>query len=114
MNVNVQFREEGNRIYGVIEGEIDTYTAPMLREELEVITINKSSIIELDLSKVTYMDSTGLGVFVAFYKKVLKENAELKLVRLSSRLARLFEITGLSELMDIETDKKVEPANECI
>jgi len=55
-----------------------------------------------------------LGVFVAFYKKVLKENANLKLVRLSGRLARLFEITGLSELMDIETDKKVEPANECI
>jgi anti-sigma B factor antagonist len=114
MNVNVQFREEENKIYGIIEGEIDTFTAPILRDELDIISIKENMNIELDLSKVTYMDSTGLGVFVAFYKKVLKENANLKLVRLSGRLARLFEITGLSELMDIETDKKVEPANECI
>ncbi|MED3662984.1 STAS domain-containing protein [Ureibacillus sp. FSL K6-8385] len=114
MNVNVQFRAEENCIYGIIEGEIDTFTAPVLREELDVINLKEGMNIELDLSKVTYMDSTGLGVFVAFYKKVIKENAKLKLVRLSKRLARLFEITGLSELMDIETDKKVEPANECI
>ncbi|MFC5559433.1 STAS domain-containing protein [Ureibacillus thermophilus] len=114
MNVNVQFREEENQIYGIIEGELDTFTAPILKEELDELSIKENMNVELDLSRVTYMDSTGLGVFVAFYKKVLKENANLKLVRLSSRLARLFDITGLSELMDIETDKKVEPANECI
>lgn len=114
MNVNVQIRKEEHCIYGMIEGEIDTFTAPILREELEMIAIKEKMNIELDLSKVSFMDSTGLGVFVAFYKRVLKENANLKLVRLSNRLSRLFEITGLSELMDIETDKKVEPANEHI
>ncbi|NLY79733.1 MAG: STAS domain-containing protein [Lysinibacillus sp.] len=114
MNVNVQFREEENILYGMIEGEIDTFTAPALREELEAITIKEKATVELDLSKVTFMDSTGLGVIIAFYKKVLRENANLKLVHLSARLTRLFEITGLSELMDIESTKKVEPANECI
>ena len=33
MNVNVQFREDGNVLRGYIEGEIDTFTAPVLREE---------------------------------------------------------------------------------
>lgn len=108
MNVNVQFREDGNVLFGFIEGEIDTYTAPILREELESIRISNNLSIELDLSKVNYMDSTGLGVFVAFYKKVIRENGQLKLVRLSNRLSRLFEITGLSELMDIESNEKVE------
>lgn len=108
MNVNVQFREDGNIVRGYIEGEIDTYTAPILREELEAVQIREGRLIELDLSKVNYMDSTGLGVFVAFYKKVMKENASLKLVSLSNRLVRLFEITGLSELMNIETDEELE------
>lgn len=54
------------------------------------------------------MDSTGLGIFVAFYKKVIRENGSLKLVNLSSRLVRLFEITGLSEIMSIETDEELE------
>ena len=108
MNVNVQFREDGNVLRGYIEGEIDTFTAPVLREELDSVRIVEGRLIELDLSKVNYMDSTGLGVFVAFYKKVTRENASLKLVSLSSRLVRLFEITGLSELMRIETDVELE------
>ena len=78
MNVNVQFREDGDVLKGYIEGEIDTYTAPILREELETVQIVEGRKIELDLSKVNYMDSTGLGIFVAFYKKVTKENASLK------------------------------------
>lgn len=108
MNVNVQFREDGSVLRGYIEGEIDTFTAPILREELETVRIVEGRKIELDLSKVNYMDSTGLGIFVAFYKKVIRENASLKLVNLSNRLVRLFEITGLSELMSIETDEELE------
>ncbi|MGM9950567.1 MAG: STAS domain-containing protein [Lysinibacillus sp.] len=114
MNVNVQFREDGNVMRGFVEGEIDTFTAPILREELDSIRINEGLVIELDLSKVSYMDSTGLGIFVAFYKKVVREKGEFKLVGLTDRLVRLFEITGLSELMNIETDKKVEISNESI
>ncbi len=106
MNVNVQFRGEGDLLLGFIEGELDTFTAPTLRDEFNSISISQGLVIELDLSNVKFMDSTGLGVFVAFYKKVMKENAHLKLVNLSSRLTRLFEITGLSELMDIETADK--------
>lgn len=108
MNVNVQFREDGNVLRGYIEGEIDTFTAPILREGLETVRIVEGRNIELDLSKVNYMDNTGLGIFVAFYKKVIREKASLKLVNLSSRLVRLFDITGLSELMSIETDEKLE------
>jgi anti-sigma B factor antagonist len=108
MNVNVQFREDGDLLLGFIEGEIDTFTAPTLRDELDSIRISEGLLVELDLSSVTFMDSTGLGVFVAFYKKVIKENAHLKLVKLTARLTRLFEITGLSELMDIEMVEKGE------
>ena len=108
MDVNVQFREEGKVLRGYIEGEIDTFTAQVLREELETVKIIEGRYIELDLSKVNYMDSTGLGIFVAFYKKVMRENAQLKLVGLSNRLVRLFKITGLSELMSIETNEELE------
>ena len=114
MNINVYFREDDERYRGFVEGEIDTFTAPILREELDRIKITERLTIELDLSKVSYMDSTGLGIIVAFYKKVTREQAELKLVNLTSRLKRLFEITGLSELMNIESNEKVEVSNESI
>ncbi|WP_042476932.1 STAS domain-containing protein [Bacillus ndiopicus] len=114
MNINVKFQKDGEVVHGYIDGEIDTYTAPILREELDALEIEKDLLVQLDLSKVSYLDSTGLGIFVAFYKKVVKENAHFKLVGLTARLVRLFEITGLSELMDIETNTKVEYNNESI
>ena len=51
------------------------------------------------------MDSSGLGVLVAFYKKVIKENTSLKLLNPSERMMRMFNITGLSQFMDIEIKK---------
>ncbi|GLC89395.1 STAS domain-containing protein [Lysinibacillus piscis] len=108
MDIIVYFKEQNQQLYGFIEGEIDTFTAPKLRDELENIKFNENRDIVLDLSKVHYMDSTGLGIFVAFYKRALREAGQVKLVGLSIRLRRLFEITGLSDLMDIETDKEVE------
>jgi len=114
MDMVVHFKKEETKLYGFVEGEIDTFTASGLREELEAVNIIKGMDIELDLSKVNYMDSTGLGILVAFYKRALREESKVKIVGLSKRLQRLFEITGLSELMDIETDKKVELSNEGI
>ena len=114
MNINVQFREEDKMMRGFIEGEIDTFTAPILREEFDAIRMKEGQIIEVNLSKVTYLDSTGLGIFVAFYKKAMRENVTLKLVGLTNRLIRLFEITGLKDLMIIEVDEKVRTGNESI
>jgi anti-sigma B factor antagonist len=112
MQVYIQFREEGEVLRGYVEGEIDTYTSTILRQELETVTIKGNQPIELNLSKVSYMDSTGLGIFVAFYKKVVREEGSLKLIGLSPRLMRLFEITGLSEFMNIESDEKVGSTND--
>lgn len=97
-----------NTIYGELEGEFDTYTAPTLRDQLDTIEIVEGVNIVLDFENVTYIDSSGLGVIVAFYKKIVKYNGNLKLVNLSNKLKRLFEITGLSELITIETKKKVD------
>ncbi|MER2000068.1 MAG: STAS domain-containing protein [Lysinibacillus sp.] len=114
MNINVRFREEGKFMKGFVEGEIDTFTAPILREELDSIRMEEGQTIEINLSKVTYMDSTGLGIFVGFYKKASREKVAIKLVGLTNRLARLFEITGLKDLMIIEVDEKVGTGNESI
>lgn len=114
MDAAIHFKKEDAKLRGFVEGEIDTFTASVLRDELEAVKITEGLEIYIDLSKVQYMDSTGLGIFVAFYKRAIRENGKVKLIGLSKRLQRLFEITGLSELMDIETDEKVELSNEGI
>lgn len=87
-----------------IAGEIDAFTAPQLREELLPLAEGKNQSIVISLKDVSYLDSTGLGVFVGLFKQLKKNEGELKLVELSDRLKRLFEITGLSNIITIATN----------
>lgn len=105
---SIQILSGDNKVFGKLEGEIDAFTAPKLRAELESIEIVQGIDIVLDFKNVSYMDSAGLGIIVAFYKKVVKGNGKLKLVNLSNKLNRLFEITGLNKLINIEINKKVD------
>ncbi|WP_335872377.1 anti-sigma factor antagonist [Bacillus sp. 2205SS5-2] len=90
-----------------VNGEIDAYTAPKLREDLLLLVDQKEQVVmNVDLSEVTYMDSTGLGVFVGLFKQLKAQNGELYLTGLSDRLKRLFEITGLSDIMNVNSETK--------
>ena len=91
-------------LYIEVEGEIDAYTAPQLKERAAAIEWTDETVVKMDLSKVTYMDSTGLGVFVGIYKRATAAGSAFQLRGLNDRLYRLFEITGLNEVIDIEKE----------
>lgn len=102
MNIQVELLEKDSVQRFKIIGEIDAFTAPVLQERLASVEKVEEMQAELDLSEVGYMDSTGLGVFVGFYKAVKANGGHVKIIGVNKRLKRLFEITGLDEIMDIE------------
>ncbi|KAB7663464.1 anti-sigma factor antagonist [Bacillus sp. B1-b2] len=103
MNIIIDVKEQDMNVEVKITGEIDAYTAPKLRERIFSYSEKEGIVMVIDLSEVNYMDSTGLGVFVGLFKNVRSNNGEFKLVGLSSRLIRLFEITGLADIIDINS-----------
>ncbi len=108
MELQVELLEENSVQRFKIVGEIDAFTAPKLRESLASAEEMKDMKAELDLSEVEYMDSTGLGVFVGFFKAVKANGGHVRIVGVNSRIMRLFEITGLSEIMDIVMEESRE------
>lgn len=104
MDLTVHIKEIDNQVMVKINGEIDAYTAPKLRESLKQFESKKNIHMIVDLSDVSYMDSTGLGVFVGLFKLLRGNEGGLKLTGLSPRLKRLFQITGLAEIMGINTE----------
>jgi anti-sigma B factor antagonist len=105
MKVNIEKHQSDDKeIFVSVSGEIDAYTAPKLREELLPLTEGKNKVITVNLKDVSYMDSTGLGVFVGLLKQLNNNEGELKLIELSERMKRLFKITGLSTIMNITED----------
>lgn len=101
MDLDLNVREEGS--YSVLEvaGEIDVYTAPKLREKLiELVNEGKFHLV-VDLEKVDFLDSTGLGVLVGGLKRVRAHDGSLDLVCTQERILKIFRITGLTKVFGI-------------
>ncbi|MFL6516714.1 MAG: anti-sigma factor antagonist [Bacillus sp. (in: firmicutes)] len=107
MDIKVDKQQNNGKTFVFVAGEIDAYTAPKLREELLPLGEKPNQSLTVSLKDVSYIDSTGLGVFIGLFKLIMKNNGELKLVNLSDRLERLFQITGLSNIIDISTNSEV-------
>jgi anti-sigma B factor antagonist len=98
-----------------LEGEVDVYTAPQLKQQM--ITLLEEGHVEMvvDLSKVEYLDSTALGVLIGGLKRVRERDGNLPLIVPSPRIRRVFEITGLDKIFDIygsENEAKAEMAGK--
>ncbi len=86
---------------GVISvlGEIDLSTASRVREAVgDHIDAGVCRLV-LDLSEVTFMDSTGLGLLVGAHKATTARGGGLRVVCDNPRLLRLLAVTGLSRSM---------------
>ena len=82
-------------------GEIDEYTAPRLRELfINLVNETKYQII-VNVDKVEFLDSTGLGVLTGGLKRVRAHDGSLDLVCTQERLMKIFRITGLTKVFGI-------------
>jgi anti-sigma B factor antagonist len=84
-----------------VQGEIDMYTAPRLRELLIDLVSRGSYQLIVNLDKVGFLDSTGLGVLVGGLKRVRAHDGSLDLVCTQQRILKIFRITGLTEVFGI-------------
>jgi len=79
-------------------GRITSSTSSLLQSTIQTVIPEKKTIV-LDLSKVTYMDSSGLGALVRVWVSAKREGCELKLVSLGQRVRELLHLTGLEKVL---------------
>ena len=80
-------------------GEVDVYTAPMLREQIRELAAKGAVHLIADLGQVDFIDSTGLGVLVGGLKRLREAGGSLALVISAPRILRIFQITGLTKAL---------------
>ena len=79
-----------------VAGELDLHSAPQLRAEaVRAIESQSPPRIIIDLSGVTFLDSTGVGVLVGALKRAREAGGALQFCNAQTRVNRIFEITGL-------------------
>jgi len=84
-----------------VEGEIDIYTAPRLRELLIDLVSQGNYQLIVNLDKVEFLDSNGLGVLVGGLKRARAHDGSLDLVCTRERILKIFKITGLTKVFGI-------------
>lgn len=82
-------------------GELELHNAPRLREELKRICETDKPRCVVNMSDVSFIDSTGVGVLVGALKRAREHGGSLALACPQPRVRRVFEITGLLQALPI-------------
>jgi anti-sigma B factor antagonist len=101
MNLSLTVSSTGARNVLEVRGEVDLHSAPQLQDRLlQLIGPGQPSVV-VDLTGLSFLDSTGLGVLVAARNEAERAGTALKLVCSSDRMLKLFRITGLDAAFEI-------------
>ena len=84
-----------------VSGDVDLYVAGDLKDRLSEAADDGASVLVLDFSQVTFVDSMGLGVLVGGMKRLRGQGGELHLVASRPELQRILEITGMDRIIPL-------------
>ena len=106
MHELVHIDEEARCAVVTLRGELDAHDAPRLRAGFAKAAEMAGELAEgprvvLDLTAVTFLDSTGLGTIVGALRRLREAEGELLVVLPESPARRIFEITGLDQVLSV-------------
>ncbi len=99
--MQIKSRIVNKTLYVLLSGELDEYTAQGVRKNLDTLFDTEKGFVQIvmDLSELTFMDSTGVGVLIGRYKKMREYNKPIFITNPSRNAERIFKMSGLYEIM---------------
>ena len=110
MEPTFETRTSGSWTVVNVLGELDLSTSAALRSSVEQAYGEAAPRVAVDLTAVTFMDSSSLGVLVACLKDVHDRGGELRLVGVSGSPAKVIALTGLDSAFAIDASVADLPA----
>ncbi|GLW10389.1 hypothetical protein Misp01_55170 [Microtetraspora sp. NBRC 13810] len=87
-----------------LDGEIDIFTSPELRERLRRALRDSDGLLVCDLSRVSFVDAGGLAVLVGIQRHARSHGMRFGLTGLRPRMAKLLHVTGLDRSLTVYSD----------
>jgi anti-sigma B factor antagonist len=82
-----------------IAGELDTSSASVLRKEIDALLEKSPRRVEVDLSGLKTIDSSGVGVIVSLYKRVRAQGGEVLITGLQDQPLAIFKLLKLDRAL---------------
>lgn len=97
--------EGGDRVLK-LEGELDMFIGPRLRERLHELAEEEGAHVVVDLSEARFIDTTVLDVFVSAQNELADHAGALAIVADKPYTKRTFELTGLDGLLRVSASRE--------
>jgi anti-anti-sigma factor len=96
---DVHTDRHGDRAVVVVAGELDMSGSPLLEAEVRRAEATDARRIVIDLSAVTFMDSSGLKSLLQAHARSQADSNRLRLVRPPRRVQRVFQLTNTEDIL---------------
>jgi anti-anti-sigma factor len=104
LNFDVESRVEDDRTVVSVRGDFDLQVAERVVTELEKVEESQPALLVIDLSRLSFMDSSGMGVIAAAQARAVEAGRRLVLVRPPYSVRRAFELSGFEDVVTIVDD----------
>ncbi len=98
--MNIEKKINNDTLNFILDGRLDTVTAPLLEAELNQVDDSIANFL-FDFEKISYISSAGLRVMLKA-QKIIAAKGSMKVVNVCESVKEVFDITGFSDILDIE------------
>jgi anti-anti-sigma factor len=102
--LEVETEDRNGLVHVALVGELDLSTVAKVQEELRRVEASAPATLVVDLSKLTFLDSTGLRCIVTADERARTDGRRIVIVRGPDAVQRVFAITRLDERLEMVDD----------
>jgi len=99
--MDIEIKENDNIVSIIVNGDIEMMTIKTFKQKLFEVGQNIDKDIEIDLSNVDYIDSSGVGVLISLLKLQKKKDKDLTISKVSSKVLNVLKLSSLSDVFHI-------------
>jgi len=104
LNFNLRTERRGDSVVIGLDGDVDIQVAQQVRSELAEIEATSPPILVLDLSRTTFLDSSGMALIAAAHGRAQDEGRRMVVVRPRLGVDQAFKISGVEEIFEMADD----------
>lgn len=99
--MEISVKKNDNQILFELEGSLDIYTSLDLKSSLEENVKENNPDVVIDLDKLTYIDSSGIGILIKALNYIQGLNGKLCVANLKPAIEKVFKVSGLTSYFEI-------------
>lgn len=101
-NLGAEVEVDGDDVHVTLVGEIDVACSATMQRRLDEVSEFTDGAVVLDMSGVSFIDSTGIRVLVSVRRRLLDQRRSLILRNVSAQTQRVLDLTGLGTVLGVD------------